>query len=107
MTLTTVLNKLKSQSLTKFLNNDLYLDALNTLGIISLIALAIWILGPHLAWSDTVPLADPGKRLYLILLIYLLWLLKFLMLDLDTPITSFQNNLAAQKKVLLLHAIFK
>lgn len=73
----------------------------------TLAALAIWILGPHIAWNNAIPLAAPEKRIYVILLIYLIWLLKFLLLDLDAPLATFQNNFAAQKKALLLHATFR
>jgi type VI secretion system protein ImpL len=48
-------------------------------------AIIIWMYGPLLSFEGHAPLAEANKRFYLIVLIYLLWLLKFLILDMDSP----------------------
>lgn len=49
------------------------------------ISVAIWIGGPHLIWNHYNLLASAEKRIYAILSIILLWLLKFLIIDLANP----------------------
>lgn len=66
-------------------NTEVYIKSLIPLGLIALLAEAIWLMGPYLAWADYAPLAQPEKRIYIILFLFLAWLLKFLIVDLDTP----------------------
>ena len=51
--------------------------------MLALLAAAIWFGGPLIAWDDYTPLAQADKRLYVILALFLVWLLKLLLLDLD------------------------
>ena len=44
----------------------------------------IWYAGSYLIIANSAPLAQPGKRLYLIIALFLVWLLKILCLD-PTP----------------------
>lgn len=58
-------------------NKKLFLS----LGLITVLALTIWVLGAYINWSGYYPLALKERRLYLILLLYAMVLLKWLLLD--------------------------
>jgi type VI secretion system protein ImpL len=48
-------------------------------------AILIWINGPILKIGENFPLADPMKRLYLIILVFLSWLLKCIFFNNNSP----------------------
>ncbi len=62
----------------------------------TLLAAIIWFAGDYLSWSDYAPFAQTEKKIYVILFLFLIWLLKFLMIDLDahqsSPISDKQLN---------------
>jgi type VI secretion system protein ImpL len=76
---------LKPPFLTKLPGNDVYLKLLVAVCLLTLVATAVWVGGPYIAWGDNLPLAPPEKRIYLIIFLFLIWLLKFLVFDLDAP----------------------
>src|SRR3990167_887916 len=49
--------------------------------ILITLSLAIWYIGPLLAIANHTPLIQPEKRFYIIAALFLLWLLKFILLD--------------------------
>lgn len=76
-------------------------------GLLCLVALVIWFGGPFAAWGHYSPLALPEKRIYLILLISLLWLLKFLLIDLDIPNPFHYNDAVIRAKLIDLQNRFQ
>ena len=59
------------------LRNQLsHYQAYSSYFVLALSALAIWFAGPLLTLADTIPLEQPEKRLYAILAVILLWVLK-------------------------------
>lgn len=83
----------------KFLNNDIYLKACVSLCILALISTAIWFGGPYLTWENSAPLTQLEKRMYTILILFLLWILKFLTLDLSAPNPSQFKDAQTRKKL--------
>lgn len=77
------------------------------LGIICIISLAIWQLGPYVVYGDYAPLLPVERRVYLILLFFLGWLLKFLLIDLDSPDPSHYKQTELRKKLTILQKRFK
>lgn len=76
---------LKNQFLAKLPGNDIYFKSFVSIVILSIVAGVLWISGPHLTWGPYAPLVQPEKRFYLIIFLFLVWLLKLLLLDLDAP----------------------
>lgn len=66
----------------KLQNTDFLLRIITFL-CLPLAAIAVWFVGPYLSIGEGYPLAKAEKRLYVILFLCLLWVLKFLLLDLD------------------------
>ncbi len=54
------------------------------LGTLVIFSLLIWYLGPLIAIANRIPLAQMEKRIYIIAALFLIWLLKFIFLDI-TP----------------------
>ncbi len=79
--------------------NELYSNTLITLSSLTVAAGIIWLYGPLITYQGTPILASPEKRCYAILAIYLGWILKFLMVDLDYP------NIWHQKDPVIRHHI--
>ena len=52
--------------------------------ILLLLALIVWLGGEYISWGTYAPYAQPEKRLYIILFLFLIWLCKFIFIDL-TP----------------------
>jgi type VI secretion system protein ImpL len=75
----------KKRLLATLSSNELYLNALKSLSILAGIAGLIWFIGPYLSYHDYAPFAQTEKRLYAILIIFLCWTLKFVLLDLSFP----------------------
>ena len=99
--------KLRPQFFTTLLNNDVYIKPIIFFSLFALLASAIWFGGPLIAWEDHVPLAQADTRFYAILVLFLAWLIKFLISDLDAS-QSFQfNNAATRKKLQPLHNQFQ
>lgn len=77
---------MNSQFLKKLLpNHNIYYPLLIAASILALIAAAIWFIGPMVQIGKQIPLAQPEKRLYVILFLLFSWLLKFLLFDLESP----------------------
>ncbi len=80
--------------------------SLFSLLILSIIAVAIWYAGPHLTVQHYAPLANEERRYYLILLVILGWLLKFIIIDLDIPNPIHYKNTELRKKCAALQNRF-
>src|SRR5947209_6246564 len=65
-----------------------------SVGTLCLVAVAIWFAAPHISTFFILP----EKRIDLILLIGLIWVLKYLMLDFDTPTPRHQLEKALQQR---------
>lgn len=89
---------LKIQPLMKLHNNEIISNLLASIGILALAAEIIWLIGPHLKWGMTYPLAQPEKRMYIILSLFLVWLLKLLIVDLDSSNGSESKESQSHKK---------
>ncbi len=85
MKLIKIFQRLKLQVFIKLLNNEIFITSLLPLSIVALFAEAVWIGGPYITWAGYAPIAQPEKRIYIILCLFLVWLLKFLIIDLDIP----------------------
>lgn len=83
-----------------FLQNiELYVKALVPLLLVALLSAGIWFFGPLLSIKGFQPFAQRDMQLYVIAAMFSLWLLKFLLIDLDIP-TPFQYNDAVTRKKL-------
>lgn len=91
MKLTNHLRKLKSRFPVNRLSNALNHPSLLSFGLFALTACVIWLGGPYLEWQGQAPFAAPEKRLYVIIALSLLWVLKILMLDFDNA-SPLQHN---------------
>src|SRR5207253_3057324 len=80
--------------------------ALFSIGLLSLVAAAIWLGGPYLNFREYSPLLATERRFYLITLIFLAWLLKFLIIDLDVPNPFHYKNKKIRKKLFELQNRF-
>lgn len=69
-------------------------------------ALGIWIGAADIHWGEAAPFAQPEKRIYIIALLYLVWLLKFLVLDLSDPDPLLMKDMEMRKKCLDLQNRF-
>lgn len=87
-----------------------YLDAVSesllSIGILSLIAIVIWTAGPYVNFGEYTPLAAKDRRFYIILLMFLAFLLKFLIVDLDVPNPFHYRGRVLRKKLLELQNRF-
>lgn len=92
---------------TKIQSHDAVYKSLIPLGIICLTAEMIWLAGPYLVWENYAPLAQVEKRVYIILFIFLAWLLKFLIIDLDAPNPFQYKNVNTRNKLIELQNRFK
>lgn len=89
------------------LPSDVYTKSLNSLCAILIVCIGIWFFGPYLTLNDYTPFAQADKRIYIILSLLLLWLLKFLIIDLDVPNpTQYDNDPQLQKKLTALQKRF-
>ncbi len=98
MKLTKNLPKLKTWLLAKLNIKDINPALLKTFAKLTACALLVWIIGPHIAWGDYVPLAQAEKRFYVAVLIYLCWALKYFVIDQSSPSPA-QYGEALQKKL--------
>src|SRR3990167_8462088 len=99
MKLIKTLHKLKSKIFMKFPDNNIYLKSALTLSLISLLAASIYWGGAYVSWGEYSFLAQPEKRVYVIIVLYLLWLLKLLVIDLDAPNPFQYRDLPTRKKL--------
>lgn len=107
MKLINTLNQLKNQWLSKLPNNDVYLNTLISLSFLTLASAAIWKIGPFITWHDYSPLLQPEKRGYVIVFLFLIWLLKFLLVDLDAPNPFNYQDAFTRKRLQALQQRFK
>ncbi|EKD70696.1 MAG: IcmF1 [uncultured bacterium] len=97
---------MKSQFLTKLLDNDIVIKSFFSFGVIATISILFWICSPNLIVDGHAPFAQPEKRLYVIIVLFLLWLLKVLIIDMDVPTPSIYSP-AARKKLEALEKRFR
>lgn len=92
------MSKLKTQLFAQLPSNDIFLKSLASFCVLASIAIVIWFFGPNLLWSNHYPFRSIEKRTYIILSLFLLWLLKLLLVDLESP-AQFQlkNPIIRQK----------
>ncbi len=91
----------------RFLNNNIYQASAISIGITLVLAIAIWFGGPYLSWENHTPLIQPEKRLYVICALWLLWLLKFLLIDLAQPNPLQNADQRTRKRLELLLQRFR
>ena len=91
--------------LKKHLNNDFF-SLSGSLCLIIFIAALLWCAGPYLSWENHFPLAPTDKRIYAILFLFLLWLLKLILVDTATPSDLQPPNIATSKKLQQLQSRF-
>lgn len=96
--------EIRLDTITPYLN--VFSGALFSIGLLSLIATAIWLGGPYISIRQHTPLLETERRIYLILLIFLAWLLKFLIIDLDVPNPFHYKNREIRKKLFELQNRF-
>lgn len=72
-------------------------NALTSLGVVTVLAAVIWFFSPLLVIHGQAAFAPPQKRGYIIMAFYLLWLLKFLILDFDVPRDDVPQDEPTQK----------
>jgi type VI secretion system protein ImpL len=106
MKLIKILHRSKSRFLTKLPRHNIYLKSLATLTLLAFVSAAIWLGGPYVTWGNVLPFAPPEKRIYVILSLFLLWLLKLLMLDLDSVYAAPHYNEKIRKKLQELQSRF-
>ncbi len=82
-------------------SHGFYIKLFFSLTILCIAASAIWIFGPQFT-----PLAPSNKRVYVILLLFLIWLLKFILVDLNAPHPLQYKNADLRKKALSLQTHF-
>lgn len=105
MKLIKMLHRFNAQFLLK-LPSDVYTKSLISFCAVAFVCALVWISGPSLAWNEVLPLAQPEKRLYIICSLLLLWLLKFLLIDLDIPNPTQHKDPGIQKKLRALQSRF-
>ncbi len=101
------MRQLKIPFLTKQVNDEFYKTLFLQLSALLIVAAIFWFGGPYLSWEQHAPFTQPEKRIYVILFLCLIWLLKFLILDLDTPRIKQPLDPQAQKKLTLLQNRFQ
>lgn len=99
MKLIKILRQSKIQFLIKLPSNNIYLKSLGSICILILVSAAIWLGAPDISWGNQTPFAQPEKRFYIILSLFLLWLLKFLLLDMDAPNSLPYKDEKTRKKI--------
>lgn len=91
----------------RFLNHNIYQESAISIGITLILAIAVWFGGPYLYWENYAPLFTIEKRLYVICALWLLWLLKFLLIDLAKPNPLAQADARTRKRLELLLQRFR
>lgn len=107
MKLIKALRNLEAQFPIKLPSNETFRLLFIPLTTLSLVATMIWLAGPSLSWESFAPLVSAEKRIYLIAFIFLAWLLKFLMIDLDAPNPFQYKDPKVRKKILELQKRFQ
>jgi len=77
---------------------SLYKKQIYTFFFLFIITLLIWFGGPLITVADTFPFKTVEKRLYIIAIFYLAWILKFFLLDL-MPDNASQKNPPALSEI--------
>lgn len=86
--------------------NELIAKNSLAVGLLFLASEFIWFGLPHLNIAGYAPLASPEKRFYIILICWLLWLLKFLLIDLETSALQLKDS-KTRKKMIEMENRFK
>lgn len=85
MKLLTTLRTYKNHWFSILRNDERYTQHAMVFLVLLAISGGIWFIGPHLTYQGHAFLAQPEKRLYTILAVYLLWILKTLIMDIAFP----------------------
>lgn len=78
---------------------DSYIKSFISLLIIFLTGIVIWALNSYFGWNLNLLLETPEKKIYAVLFLLLIWVLKLLLFDLNTPIHFRVADAALQKKL--------
>ncbi len=89
------------------LNPDVVRQSQYTLGYLTASALLIWYTAPMVSIHHQQPFGSVSKRIEIIAIVALLWLLKWLTLDLDNTLVSASANPKLRRKLLDLHQRFQ
>jgi len=88
-------------------NNDIIAKASLPFCILLLFSEVVWLAGPHITIAGYSPLVSTEKRLYVIIVCYLVWLLKFLLVDFEAPTALQFKDIKIRKKILAMENRFK
>ena len=106
MKLIQLLHPLKTQLYTRLKSNEFYYSLFIPLAILSIAAEIVWLKGPALSLGHFTPFTSPEKRIYAIAFLFLIWILKYLLIDLNKLNLRHQNPII-QKKLLELQNRFQ
>lgn len=98
MKLTKTLHRFKNQLVSQ-IPGDAYLKSLPSFGLFVIAAALIWIAAPHITINEQTPFASVEKRSYITAFLFLIWILKCLMFDLDGPNPFQYKDLHTRKKL--------
>jgi type VI secretion system protein ImpL len=99
MKLSTKLRTYKHQLRAILSSNDLPLNTLITLSALGVSSGLIWFYGPLLTIGNLTPLAQADKRGYAIAALFLIWLIKFLNVDLAFPNTWYHKDPEVRRRL--------
>src|SRR5579862_2022227 len=106
MSLINIFHRLKTQFHTKYSSHNGYKKLIRPFCILLFIAIIIWIAGPYVTWGEYAFLAQPEKRFYSILFLFLIWQLKILLVDYEKPISLQYKDSITRKNITELHYRF-
>src|SRR3990167_8098942 len=66
------------------MNNIPYKKYITTIGILCVFSIGIWFIGPTIMLGDLTPLQQKEERIYAIVLLFLIWLLKIIFFEPDS-----------------------
>ncbi len=99
-----ILHRFKTLFPAKHLNATRQLSIGLELSLIGALSALVWFKGPSWQLGESLPLASTEKRLYLILFFFLLWVLKFIILD--APHAFNRKDAITRKKLKALQSRF-
>lgn len=102
MKLIKTLRTLKKQFLTKLTYNHLYTKLIVNLAILTATLIVLWVAAPAITYGHLAFVTSPEKRFYIIVSVFLLWLLKFILIDLSAPSPYQFSDIRVRKNMLAL-----
>lgn len=90
---------LESRFLNKIHSNEYFAKSIVPIGILILLGELIWLAGPHITLYGYTPFTSAEKRVYVIISIFLAWIIKFLIIDLEVPTPLQYKDLKTRKKL--------